>query len=770
VQSLRAKIYGLSVGMLTAALSTAPAIAAEDEEEKSRQLEEVVVSATRRETDVMETPFAMQAFTGAQLEAENILDTRDLYDLVPGLLVTDENSRNDHTVHMRGSSITSVSADDGQSAVGYYVDDVPWVGVSSQVSPNIDYFDVKRVEVLRGPQGTSFGQDAMGGTFRVYTNDPDLNEPGYKVKVGYKSRSRAEENGYNAGFVGSFPVIENTLGIRVNYSRSYDPGHGSVDGRPDIDDPTAVTANNWRIKALWRINDAADVTFTHSSWDWETAFFTSTQTITNEGGKTVLRPLGNRATTARFTDNVPDNSATNEWTSLNLKWDLGFAEFTSSTSHAESIGFFNYDSGGPNVGILFDWPNNTDSHEFRLVSTTDSPFQWLAGAYWHDSFQKFSGIVDIDYTVENDGFNFQQTYVETTLRASEAWSLYGEVSYELNEQWVVLAGLRYKEDKRKLGNDRTNRDVANDPVEGNFGGHPKEFGTYTGTSTTDPFGFTYDNWNPRINVTYYPSDNGMFYLNAATGFRAPIFHRSEQKLNLERGGFTNFATNEGTEVDSIEVGTKWTLLDGRLTAQAAIAKADWEGVPIGVTFGIDDNGDGVDDRNASAPIPGGDVEIISYEWDFAFRATDQLSLSYAGAFIDGEIVEDASDVVTSFPTFLLAGNDIPNTAKWSHIISARYSAPLMDTGWNFFGSANWAHRSRPYAATAAASVPADDNWDSVSMTLAVSKGPYTIDFSATNLTDEDRAFTPGSSSATTNGVLPMPRTFQLQVTYDGFSM
>ena len=757
---LRTTLYGLTVGMLTAALSTAPAIAAEDEEENNEEMEEITVMATRRATNVMETPFAMQAFTGEQLEEENILDTRDLYDYIPGLLVTESGSRNDHTVHMRGSSITSASSDDGQSAVGYYVDDVPWISVSSQVSPTIDYFDVKRVEVLRGPQGTSFGQDAMGGTFRVYTNDPDLNEPGYKVKVGYKSRSRAPNNGYNAGFVGSFPVIENTFGVRVNYNHSYDPGHGTVDGMPEVDDPTAATANNWRIKALWRISDAADVTVTHSVWDWETKFFSGAQTISNDGGNLVLRPLGNRVTTVRFPNNQPDNSSTTEWTSVNLKWDLGFAE---------SIGYFNWDSGGINVGILFDWPNNTDSQEFRLVSTTDSPFQWLAGLYWHDSFQEFTGIIDVDYNAARDGFNYQDTYAETTLRASVAKSMYGEVSYQINDQWLVLAGLRYKEDKRQLGNSRVNRDVANDPAEGNFGGQPLPFGsgTYTGTETTDPFGFTYSNLNPRINVTYYPSENGMVYLNAATGFRAPIFHRSEQKINLELGGFSNFATNEGTEVTSTEIGTKWTLLDGRLTAQAAIAKAAWDGVPIGVTFGIDRDGDGVDEATAGAPIPGGDVEITSYEWDLSVQASDHLTLGYGGSYIDGVIVADRSDVVTSFPPLLLAGNELPNVAKWSHIVSARYSAPLMDTGWDFFGSANWSHRSKPFASNGNA---ADANWNSASLTLAVSKGPYTIDFSATNLTDEDRAFTPGSSAANSNGILPEPRTFQLQVTYDGFSM
>jgi iron complex outermembrane receptor protein len=555
----------------------------------------------------------------------------------------------------------------------------------------------------------------------------------------------------------------------VNYNRSYDPGHGTVDGMPEVDDPTAATANNWRIKALWRISDAVDVTVTHSVWDWETKFFSGAQTITNEGGNLVLRPLGNRVTTVRFPSNQPDNSATTEWTSVNLKWDLGFAEFTSSTSHAESLGFFNWDSGGINVGILFDWPNNTDSQEFRLVSTTDSPFQWLAGLYWHDSFQEFTGIIDVDYNAARDGFNYQDTYAETTLRASVAKSMYGEVSYQINDQWLVLAGLRYKEDKRQLGNSRVNRDVANDPAEGNFGGQPLPFGsgTYTGTETTDPFGFTYSNLNPRINVTYYPSENGMVYLNAATGFRAPIFHRSEQKINLELGGFSNFATNEGTEVTSTEIGTKWTLLDGRLTAQAAIAKAAWDGVPIGVTFGIDRDGDGVDEATAGAPIPGGDVEITSYEWDLSVQASDHLTLGYGGSYIDGVIVADRSDVVTSFPPLLLAGNELPNVAKWSHIVSARYSAPLMDTGWDFFGSANWSHRSKPFASNGNA---ADANWDSASLTLAVSKGPYTIDFSATNLTDEDRAFTPGSSAANSNGILPEPRTFQLQVTYDGFSM
>ena len=128
--------------MLAAALAAGPATAAEDDdEEESQDMEEIIVTATRRETNVMETPFAMQVFGGEDLEDENILQTRDLWEFIPGITLQEDNGVSDQTVQMRGSGISSVSADDGQSAIGSYIDDVPWLNINSQVAAPIDYFE-----------------------------------------------------------------------------------------------------------------------------------------------------------------------------------------------------------------------------------------------------------------------------------------------------------------------------------------------------------------------------------------------------------------------------------------------------------------------------------------------------------------------------------------------------------------------------------------------------------------------------------------------------
>jgi outer membrane receptor protein involved in Fe transport len=758
-------LIGSAMTLSAGALFSVSAYAeSESQGADGRVLEEVIVTATRRETAIMKTPFSMQAFTSEELEKSNIFEVRDMYNFLPGITMQEDSARTDHTVQMRGSGISSVGADDGQSAVGYYLDDIPYMDITSQVAPPLDYFDVEQVEVLRGPQGTSFGQDSAGGSIRMYSYQPDLDEFGYKVRAGMSDISSVSDQGWKGDLVVNVPIIENKFGLRVSYSKSYDPGYGVM---PGYENPNEVDLDSYRIKALWNVNDAVDVTLSRSQWDTEIDFFTGVNIEDSEGGELVMFPVTNRVYLARWPSGRGDNTHNIRMDSLLIKADLGFAELTSTTGYLDAYNRqYNWGTSPFGVGILFDVPNRSFTQEIRLVSTGEGPLQWLGGVYYHDAKSGTIGIVDIDFG------GFQQTYVSSTPRFSEAQAIYGEISYEINDQWQVLAGLRYQTDDRDADNIQVDRDPAADPVEGHSNGVPVLW-AYTGTRQEEFSSFTFSNWHPRINVTYNPTENGMVYMNMATAFRAPIVLRGAQLVDIEAAGMEHLIPEDGTEITSIEIGTKWTLLDNRLELQGAIATADWEDTPVGVTLGFDDDGDGEIDRNTGVPIGGASARITSFEFHANWAVTDALTLGYVGSYTDGEITGDKSDDenVTSYPPALLDGGDLPNNSKESHSVNVRYEAPLFNTGWRFFGNANYSHRTKPGAPTATSPdlIPAKSSWTSARMNLGASKGPWLVDLSVTNLTDFDEAYL-GGSSATTNGMIPRPRSILLQVTYDGFSM
>ena len=751
--------------MLAAALATGPAIAAEDDEEESKQIEEVVVTATRRETNVMETPFAMQVFSGAALEDQNILDSRDLYDFIPGITIQQDNGVSDITVQMRGSGITSVSADDGQSAIGTYIDDVPWLNINSQVAAPIDYFDAQRIEVLRGPQGTSYGQDATGGSIRVYTRNPDTEQFSAKVRAGVTGRNGVDGSGHNMNLVANLPIMKDKLGVRVSYSDRYDQGYGVVEGRADWENPNEYDTTTWRIKARWTPTENVDATMSYSHWEYEQDLFRVWHQTSSDTGESIMRPITNRFMLEYYPGGKPENGSETEFYTFNVKVDLGWAEFQSTTGIMDNDGVFNGETSA-SVGILFDVLTDNVTQEFRLVSQGDSPFQWLTGLYYHDAEQEVNGIIDLDF-----GAGFNQTYASIGVRASEATSVYGEVSYQLNDQWVVLLGLRYYEDDRELSDTQTERQCdactfGNDPTRPDdpLLGYTRQpsLDSYTGSSVTDSRTFEFDNWNPRINVTYLPRDGAMIYMNAATGFRAPVFHRIQQKIDLELAGFTNFATYDGTEVSSFEVGTKWSLFDNRLDLEGAIAITDWKSIPVGVSFEVDRDGAGpAEPVQASAPIPGGDARVNTFEFTARWRITDSLSMAYTGAYVDGEMTDDESDTVGGFPDNLTKGNPLPNTSPLTHAIGLSYSTSLMNTDWRLFASTNLAYRSKEYEPN-----PAENDYKSISGTIGIHKGPWTVDLSGENLTNNDEAFS-NASSLSNNGLIPIPRTIMLQVTWNG---
>ena len=208
---------------------------------------------------------------------------------------------------------------------------------------------------------------------------------------------------------------------------------------------------------MWQPTDDVSVTLGLNKWDTEILFFTSANRQDTRNGQLVLSPVTNRAVLVRFPDGIPDNSHEIELNSLVVKWDMDFADLTVSSGWMDAGNRqFNW---GSSVGILFNVPNESTTHEARLVSKGDGPLQWIAGVYLQDAMSGTTGIVDIDFPT------FQRTYISYTPRTSDAWAVYGEVSYKLSDKWVVLAGLRRQEDDRVAFNSEQDRDPAVDPME-----------------------------------------------------------------------------------------------------------------------------------------------------------------------------------------------------------------------------------------------------------------------------------------------------------------
>ena len=195
--------------VLTAACCAATnAIAASD----NAAIEEIIVTATHRETNLMDTPQAISAISGEVIEQLGATDMKDLFKNIPGLNMTEGASTSGNRYVVRGVSSQTGELSYAQtfSAVSVYLDDVPMTsaqGPARQFAGNL--FDIDRVEVLKGPQGTLFGEGSVGGTIRFIQNDPQLNETDFKIRAGVNAMDESDDLGNRIDGMFNFPLGEN---------------------------------------------------------------------------------------------------------------------------------------------------------------------------------------------------------------------------------------------------------------------------------------------------------------------------------------------------------------------------------------------------------------------------------------------------------------------------------------------------------------------------------------------------------------------------------
>ncbi|HKT53246.1 MAG TPA: TonB-dependent receptor, partial [Caulobacteraceae bacterium] len=440
---------GLISALLCATSSLAFAARADAQEAApstgATTLSEVVVTAQKREQALIDVPLSITAVGGAELARRNASTINDLQYAVPGLSIT-EFSPGQQRVQLRGVSVYS-----GLPTVGVYLDELPLNTEANQTGQDVRLLDISRIEVLRGPQGTLYGQGAVGGTIRYITNDPDLSR--YSAAVnGETGAVSGGGTDWKVDGVVNAPLVTDRLGARL--AASYQHFGGWIDnpllGDKNVNSGHALTL---RGKVAVRFSDDFKLTLMvqHQELRLGAQNLSDENHHVFDAGPT---PFRSKATLLNAT----------------ATYDTGFAELLSSTGYITRqdsqtadltatfkpfLPLFDVPSAAVQNVLTVTAPiNKIFTQEVRLASKGETRLGWTVGAFFRDSKATADTITTVTPDLLPPGVNLLAGS-GTSPSNSQSWAVFGEGTYKLTPRLTALVGLRYFEDRRKQDSTQT---------------------------------------------------------------------------------------------------------------------------------------------------------------------------------------------------------------------------------------------------------------------------------------------------------------------------
>ncbi|MEM7611125.1 MAG: TonB-dependent receptor [Pseudomonadota bacterium] len=638
---------------LTALMSPTPVLA---QGQDAVALEEIVVTARRREESLQQVPVAVSAFSGAQLEELGVQDIVALAQSTPNLtLEVSRATSTTLTAFIRGVGQQDPVAG-FEGGVGLYLDDVYLARPQGTV---FDVYDVERIEVLRGPQGTLYGRNTIGGAVKYVTKRlSDQPEGNIRVNVG-------SYNQLDGVLTGSMPLSD-TFRIGGTIASFNRDGFGTNLTTNDEHYDKAIVAA--RFSAEWEPSDSVFVRFA--------ADYSDDDSNPKSGHRLVDASISD----APVLDDVFDtragveliassnaglrNEVTQGGFGLTIDWDINdqFA-FKSVTAYREDdtetlIDFDSLASNDFDAPVIYE--NDQFSQEFQLNYTNDR-WSGVFGVYYLQA----TAFNAFDVVLGNLGVtSFTLGDVDT-----DTWAAFADVSYAINDEWTLSVGGRFSSDERSVTITRELFLGLGSPYFGNDAAvsltvpAPGLVPTFTGSRTDEDF-------NPRISLSYAPSDEHNLYASFSQGFKGGGFD--------PRGAYNVPGVDQGFEpetVDSIEFGAKSLWLDNRLSTNIAVFFSDYENVQVPGSIGIDTNNDGVDDSFAGTTTNAAKAEISGIEIEAAAQFTDSFSGNFSLGYIDPEFKEWIVDGVD-----VSSERVFQNTPDLMYSISLRQEWPLEIRG------------------------------------------------------------------------------------------
>lgn len=721
-------------------------------------LEEIVVTSQKRKENLQDTPIAVTAFNATALANKNVEDISGIASFTPNLQF-------DSTAPLSGASSAAIVFIRGVGKSGYQVTDDPGVGtyvdgvyVSSSIGGVLDVLDIERIEVLRGPQGTLFGRNTIGGAISITTTRPAM-EAGGQIEATYGNYDRMEirgsidtplsdtlrakltfgykrADGWSKLLAATYPPpahnnrSEGTLG---NVNRG--SGRLAVEYEPSDAFNLYLTADISRIRESTVPSTALAVPLDGTLTAFYNAFDAPVIDVPGYGtgvlydDRWIVAPENKRGTYQTGPNgtslNVTGLAGTAEW---KVADDL---TFKSITAFRRVTGSFNRDADNSPLQVVdcfSDFKQKQFSQEGQVLGSAFADrFEYVAGAYYF----KESAVDDYRCALPPS----VGTIVLKSDADNSSYAFFGQASYKLLDNLKITAGIRYTHDKKSLL-----PDFIYDPAAG---------GAFAGVRTV-PYGRvtnTFSNTSPRFSIDYKVSPDVLLYGSYSRGYKGGGFNARTVSPRPDVLAFTP------EKLSTFEIGTKLELLDRRVRLNLAAFTSKYEDIQITV---IEDFAPGTQN--------GGDARIKGFEAELTARPVDALTINASLAHLRTRYTKLLPLSPLVRPEFQVQPtNKLSNSPEWTASAGFDYRIPAHAIDGDVVLRGDWSYTSKVF----------NDDINSIWLTQSgysifnaqiayeAASGDWDLVVWGKNLTDKQYIFSGDANAAAgfVQGNYSMPRTY-----------
>jgi len=768
---------------LTLAIALGSSAAINVHAQDSLALEEIIVTAQKRDQSMQEVPISMAVLGSTALENLGVAGLEDFAALLPSMNYVSLGPGSGN-IYMRGISSGGESVLGANPNVAVYMDEQPVTAVGAFLSPHI--YDIERIETLAGPQGTLFGANAQAGSIRIITKKPVVGEFSAGYDIEYNSINEGDNGSLLEGFV-NIPVGDNAA-VRIVAWRKDEAGYiDNVQGSHTFDYQYIRDGLDAAGQAI-----AADPTISNDRFvedDFNEALTEGVRANfridLNDNWTVTAGVMRQELESEGVWDHDPDDvgdlevvrynpdSNDDEWTQLSLvvEGKIGDMTLTYAGSDLDRESYQQADyslyadkrlspgatstfyscyvaatgaCGDPSILYTSDNEYKRENHEIRLVSSQEKKLRWIVGAFYEEASHSF----DLEWHIPSiNGLTWYggvpiaveepDIYWTTDQhRSNEETAFFGEVSYDITESINVSFSTRYFDfDSQLVG------------FSGTFW-WPDRFGPRTEAFNTDLESNDKDHVS-KFNISYSITDDIMVYGTWSEGYRPGGLNRA---INTSIGA--DYAPDFLT---SIEAGVKSVLMEGRLRLNAAIYTQDWD------DFQLSKIDTSISPLQLTDNV--GNASSDGIELDGSFQISENWNVDFGLSYIDATLTDDyLVDPLKADEISAPSGTDLPRVpdVKWN--ISSRYNFQVMDN--DAFIQGNYTHTGESYnllyGTSSTRGRDKQDAYQLLNLAIGVETDDWSAEFFVANATDERSEVFINGASYDERVTTSRPRTFGLR--------